>query len=239
MTSEHILRVPRSDSEGDFVLVKVSTNGSLPLDLKLLATEGTNPYICLSKIYTNLFTQQLSNQQSIVKHTRISKLRAKHSPLQDSLWETVLLSTLLQRRTHGNPSETEALDKLELIAMITGDQVVLIFRKNISGITQRLGEITLKKDEDVEIDPTAWAGSAVARANNLEQEIQDLNTKYDKHSQIIQKLNEQLEDLIQAKKEHETALLEKFRELLNSKKLKIRDQQRLLAGAKVDAQKGL
>ena len=72
------------------------------------------------------------------------------------------------------------------------------------------------------------------RANELEIEVQALSIKYDEQSKTIEKLNQQLEDLIQAKKEHEDALLEKFRELLNSKKLKIRDQQRLLAGAKVD-----
>jgi hypothetical protein len=44
--------------------------------------------------------------------------------------------------------------------------------------------------------------------------------------------------LIRAKEEHEDALLHKFAELLNAKKLKIRDQQRLLATAKVDAEKG-
>jgi hypothetical protein len=55
MVSENILRVPRSDSEGDFVLVNVSSNGPSPLDLKLLATEGFNPYICKGKPCSNLF----------------------------------------------------------------------------------------------------------------------------------------------------------------------------------------
>lgn len=50
----------------------------------------------------------------------------------------------------------------------------------------------------------------------------------------MSKLNQQLEDLIKAKSEHEDALLQKFASLINSKKLKIRDQQRLLATAKVD-----
>jgi hypothetical protein len=139
---------------------------------------------------------------------------------------------------HGDSSETDALDNLETIATITGEQVVLVFRKNISGITQRLGEIALTKDEDIEIDPTAWAGIAVTRATNLEQEVRDLTVKYNEQGNTIQKLNQQLEDLVEAKIQHETALLEKFRELLNAKKLKIRDQQRLLASAKVDPQKG-
>merc|ERR1711939_405777 len=46
-------------------------------------------------------------------------------------------------------------------------------------------------------------------------------------------LNQQLEDLVKAKKDHEDELLKKFAALLNTKNLKIRDQQRLLAGAKI------
>ena len=49
MASEHILRIPRSDSQGDFVLVSTSSNGSSPLDLKLLATEGDSPYVTTSE----------------------------------------------------------------------------------------------------------------------------------------------------------------------------------------------
>ena len=45
MASEHILRIARSDSEGDYVLVNVTSNGPQPLDVKLAGTEGDNPYI--------------------------------------------------------------------------------------------------------------------------------------------------------------------------------------------------
>ena len=130
--------------------------------------------------------------------------------------------------------KAEDLEKLETIATIAGDSLALTFRHNISGITQKLGEIIFKKDENQEIDITSWASTAVQRSNQLEIEVQDLTVKYDEQSKTIEKLNQQLEDLIQAKKTHEDVLLQKFRELLNTKKLKIRDQQRLLAGAKVD-----
>lgn len=46
----HILRVPLSDSSEDaHVLINVTSTGPSPLDLKLLATEGTAPYIATSK----------------------------------------------------------------------------------------------------------------------------------------------------------------------------------------------
>ncbi|KAI9689365.1 MAG: hypothetical protein M1822_010016 [Bathelium mastoideum] len=51
---------------------------------------------------------------------------------------------------------------------------------------------------------------------------------------IIDGLQVELNDLVKMKGEHEDMLLTKFQQILNSKKLKIRDQQRLLAGARVD-----
>lgn len=55
------------------------------------------------------------------------------------------------------------------------------------------------------------------RAVKLEKEVEDLQT--------------QLNEFIDAKKVDETGLMEKFRDLLNEKKVKIREQQRLLAAA--------
>lgn len=50
MAGEYILRVPRSDNGGGFVLVNVVSHGASPLDLKLLATEGDNPYVVKSEL---------------------------------------------------------------------------------------------------------------------------------------------------------------------------------------------
>ena len=126
------------------------------------------------------------------------------------------------------------LEKLEVFASLAGDQLSIVFRNNISGITQKLGEVTFKKDESQELDITGWAGTAVQRSNELDREVQALSSRYDEQTKKMDKLNNQLEDLIKAKKEHEDSLLKSFCELLNAKKLKIRDQQRLLASAKVD-----
>ena len=144
----------------------------------------------------------------------------------------MLHSTLLQRRI--KKPEASVLEKLEVLATLTGDQLSLVFRNKISGITQKLGEVVLKKDEDQELDIVGWAGMAVERSNGLDRECQDLTSKHDEQSKKIKELNKQLEDLIKAKIQHENSLLQNFRELLNNKKLKIRDQQRLLVGAKVD-----
>jgi hypothetical protein len=51
--SDRILRFPRSDEAGAFVLVHVSCTGPAPLDLKLTATEGESPYVSLGGLLQN------------------------------------------------------------------------------------------------------------------------------------------------------------------------------------------
>lgn len=45
MPPEQILRIDREDQKGGIIFVNVSSNGPLPLDLKLLATEGLDPFV--------------------------------------------------------------------------------------------------------------------------------------------------------------------------------------------------
>lgn len=167
-----------------------------------------------------------------VRQSRISQLRDKRNQLSDDQWETVLHSSLLQRRFQG--SEASTVEKLQVLATVTGDQLSILFRNNISGITQKLGQVVFQKDEIQEIDIIGWTGTAVKRSTQLDREVQELTSRYDEQSKKVEKLSIQLEGLIKAKIEHENSLLHKFRELLNTKKLKIRDQQRLLASRKVD-----
>lgn len=218
MSSEQILRISRDDNEGGYVLVNVTSGGPSALDLKLLATEGESPY------YLN------------IKQSRVQKFCAKASQLKEAEWEALLQSFLLRKPLGGHLPAADGLKKLEATASIYDDKLVIIFRNNISGITQRLGEISLKKDEDQEIDSISWAATAVTRSTDLEVEVKDLRGKYEEQGRMMERLNQQLESLIQAKIEHENSLLEKFRELLNAKKSKIRDLHRALAGVKVDPQ---
>ena len=123
---------------------------------------------------------------------------------------------------------------MEVVATVIQEtSLILHVRNNIGGIVQRLGQIDLKYEPDLEIDTISWAHTAVSRADTLSTEIRGLQANVIAQNDIIEKLNKQMVDLIAAKKEHEDALTNKFRELLNSKKLKIRDQQRLLASAKI------
>jgi hypothetical protein len=102
-----------------------------------------------------------------------------------------------------------------------------------------LGEFELKREPEEEIDPIDWAYTS-ARAHNLAlKEMTRLKARLDAEQGTIDKLNAQLEDFINTKNEMETAMLQQFMELLNEKKRKIRDQSRLLAGAKVDKATGM
>jgi predicted nucleic acid-binding Zn-ribbon protein len=79
---------------------------------------------------------------------------------------------------------------------------------------------------------------AAARANALEQQVTTLSDRYSAAEDTIQKLSQQLEELLRAKDLHETHLMANFAQLLNEKKLKIRNQQRLLVSATEDPAKG-
>lgn len=84
-----------------------------------------------------------------------------------------------------------------------------------------------------------WSGLAAARAGELESQVIDLTDRYRAAEDAVQKLEEQLEELMRAKSQHETQLVANFVQLLNEKKLKIRNQQRLLASATADPTKGI
>ncbi|KAL8922756.1 MAG: hypothetical protein Q9172_003433 [Xanthocarpia lactea] len=186
----------------------------------MLATEGTEPY------------------RKHLKHSRIFKYRAKSNHLSESQWETLLRSTLLQERnTNQEDPEAKDVKDIEVVASISNSKITLTFRKSISGIHLKLGELSLPKDPDADINVLDWANTAILRAESLDKEAETLQQKLAEQITIAQKLNQQLEELIHAKKEHEDALLGKCALLINEKKAKIRDQQRLLAAAKVDPKK--
>ncbi|KAL8988856.1 MAG: hypothetical protein Q9177_002133 [Variospora cf. flavescens] len=227
MASDHVLRIPRSDSPGEYVLLNTSSCGSSPLDLKLLATEGTEPYV------------------KTLKHSRIPKYRAKTNHLSDQKWEEVLRSTLLQERlqtaltTSENQDDDEkpedaSSQTIQLVAYISSSKLTITFRNSISGIHQKLGELSLAADPDTNINLFDWTSTAIARAETAQAEADDLQRQLATQTGTVKQLHQQLEELIQAKKDHEDTLLQKFCILLNEKKAKIRDQQRILATAKLD-----
>lgn len=174
----------------------------------------------------------------IVGQHSARNFRGSSSKLDEKEWEGLLETFLLQQPLNGNKYVAEPFGTLEVSATINDESLLLVFRRSISGIKQRLGELALSRNENEEIELFGWLGTATARCDELVKELTNLDDRYKEQGQAIKVINQQLEDLIEAKIEHENSLLEKFRELLNAKKLKIRDLHRALAVAGVKSENG-
>lgn len=107
-------------------------------------------------------------------------------------------------------------------------------RRNVEGITSRLGSFRLIYDEDQVIDPIDWISVACLRSSTIHEKLERAERLVAEKNNAIQQLQLQIEEFTRLSQEHENNLLCKFVKLLNSKKAKIRDQQRLLASSTVD-----
>ncbi|OAA52390.1 DNA double-strand break repair and VJ recombination XRCC4 [Beauveria brongniartii RCEF 3172] len=214
MVTSRVLKVPQSDNDKEFVLLQASSSGKKPLDLKLIGTEGEAPYVVKTR--------------HTVKHDRVPALKVKNSHLSDSEWESLLEDFFYQK----------PLKDINATATVQSEAAITItIRKQVQGITQRLGAITLSHDANEAIELFEWCAAsadAVVASNEATAQIQSKATELEAS---IHQLKEQLEELLKAKDEDETALLQKFRDLLNEKKVKIREQQKVLASGSFSAPK--
>ena len=225
MADTRILRIRRTDNTSGHLLLNVHRPiGAKPLDLKLVATEHEHLY------------------HGAVKTAGVNSLQASTYRGDISEWSDILSVVLLQRQPDHAATEIargEAFVGLETVAAISGQQCTITIRKNIGGITQRLGSIKLNQDDQrEEISAFDWVESAVAASDDLRSQLDGLQLSMRAQQDQVAKLSRQLESLVQAKKDHEEQLLLKFAALLNTKKLKIRDQQRELMTRRVNAESG-
>ncbi|KAF2261677.1 hypothetical protein CC78DRAFT_345680 [Lojkania enalia] len=214
MVKRHIVPIPATQDGGPVVVVEVIQNGSQPLDVQLVGCEGENPYV------------------ATIKQQNVGKLRHNNFKGSDAEWLALLSHFLLQIQ----PEErhASALERVRTEYSWRNKDLVITFRQDVENIKVTLGDIVLPQDLEYEISPFEWAQiSAQAHAQALE-EMASLKAELKSKQGIIDKLNAQLEDFIKTKNVTETAMLQQFMELLNEKKRKIRDQQRLLAGAKIE-----
>ena len=210
-----ILRLHRTDKTNRHLLVQVVKVGNKALDLKLIGTEHEHLY------------------HAQIEESKLKSLQAISFSGDLTQWKAILQYALLHQKPNGQIPDY--LQGLETVATISGKTLTITIRKNIDGITQRLSDIKLQQDDEKEeIDAFDWVDSAAATADSTRTELETLQTSIDEQREQVTSLNKQLDDLVKAKKEHEEELLAKFTALLNAKKLKIRDQQRLLAGTQID-----
>ncbi|KAJ5934645.1 hypothetical protein N7466_004192 [Penicillium verhagenii] len=200
-----VLRFARSDKPHEFILLHVVKLGSAPLELALTATEGNCPYTVK------------------VQESHIKKLRAKNYQGSDEEWLQIITHVLGQDA----PGQKLAIcSGVETSISLIGSEeenkeMVLTIRQRVQSIT----------NDEQEIELFEWSGLAAARVSELEGQVIDLTERHSTAEETVQKLKRQLEELTRAKAQHEAQLVANFVQLLNEKKLKIRNQQRLLASA--------
>jgi hypothetical protein len=150
-------------------------------------------------------------------------------------WKTTLAYALLHQKPKG--PLPDFLGGVELLAKISGESTATItIRRNVGGITQNLGSLDLEQDDErEEVDVFKWVDVAAATTDDLRVQLDQSLASSSSQQDQIAKLTAELEQLVKAKREHENELLSKFAALLNAKKLKIRDQQRLLSRASVNS----
>ncbi|OKL58780.1 hypothetical protein UA08_05820 [Talaromyces atroroseus] len=226
--SEWVIRIPKSDNASDFVLVHVSSaSGKAALDLKFIATEGENPYV------------------GSLRRSRLKDVRSKNFQGTEQEFEEVLSSVLRVDHAADQPQQQHA--EIETTASIRearegkeeegNNELVISIRRRIDSITQRVASITLYQNDDQTIELFEWMGLTLSLTDRLSQQLATLTSQLSTAEQSMRDLKSSLEDLTAAKKEHENRLISNFALVLNEKKRKIRNQQRLLEAAKVDPEK--
>ncbi|TVY27673.1 hypothetical protein LHYA1_G004914 [Lachnellula hyalina] len=219
LESPVLLRLPRGLDQTEFVLLHISSEGHRPLDLKLVGTENETVF------------------KIILEHDRTSSLKDSKSKLNQEQWDavlsTILLGAVLEEEHKAILQGVEAVAKVE-----SGEnRLSITIQRRIEGITQRLGSLILQETEDEEPDLFEWCGQAVESKRISTTELQALKSIIKSKDEQFKKLEESFAELVDLKNGHEKSLFEKFSLLLNEKKLKIRDQQRLLASSNVDPAK--
>ncbi|KIW18703.1 hypothetical protein PV08_02992 [Exophiala spinifera] len=218
-----VIRLTKADREKTPLLVRVSQKeGGHDLDLDLLATDGDAAYL------------------GKVRQRNLKKLRAKAYDGSDDDW-TAVLSYLFRCKSGRSLTATEKTS-LEVKCSVSGKDprstLTISLLNKIEDITQQLGAIELPQTEDTdEIDLFGWAVQVVDERDELENSTEEFQEKAKAKDDIVAALQEQIDELVKTKAEHEQQLLAKFAALLNEKKLKIRNMQRVLTTAQADPTK--
>ncbi|TQN74634.1 DNA repair protein XRCC4 [Colletotrichum shisoi] len=210
MAPANVLRFPRSDSEGGFVVIQVTPTLSNALDVKLVGTDGVEPYAVS------------------LRQDKVAALRVKNSPCTEGEWVSILTAVLRQEPTN----DIEVLADVENETILT-----LTIRKRGKEFTQRLGSIELNHSPRELIELFDWCGLSAQTANEAKEALASAAARATQLEESVRELKAQLDELMAAKEADESELLEKFRDLLNEKKVKIRQQQKLLASASVEPAK--
>nr|OQO19109.1 hypothetical protein B0A51_13484 [Rachicladosporium sp. CCFEE 5018]OQO30812.1 hypothetical protein B0A51_01473 [Rachicladosporium sp. CCFEE 5018] len=211
MAVTNILRVRRTDDPNAHLLLHITqTSATKTLDLKLVATEHEHLY------------------HGTTRTSSLGPLQASTFDGDESEWRNILFQTLLPRDPSASGVKTEGI---ELVAAISGAKCTLTIRRNIEKITQRLGSIILQQDDErEEISAFEWVDTALINSQTLSSQLAEAQKSISDQQAQVAKLTKQLDELVEAKREHEKILVSKFVQLLNAKKGKVRDLLRVVGG---------
>ncbi|PKS09708.1 hypothetical protein jhhlp_004329 [Lomentospora prolificans] len=201
-----ILRFAQTRKKSAFVLVQAASTGRHPLDLKLIGTDGFSPFV------------------TTLQQNRVLSL--KHS-CPDEEWEEILAALLSQKTPDGIQATARVEEGRD--ADDPPSHLTIEVRRSVQGITKHMGDITLRYKPEEPIDVVDWCNTSVQAYEEATKALEKEGERIAKLENEVDDLQTQLNELIEAKKADEAGLMEKFRDLLNEKKVKIREQQRLLA----------
>ncbi|KAL6801855.1 hypothetical protein J3E68DRAFT_394573 [Trichoderma sp. SZMC 28012] len=208
MAASRVIKLPRDDDESTYALIQVIQRGSKPLDVKLVGTEGEAPYV------------------TSLKHDRVASLQVPNCPVSESEWQAILESLF----------SLQPVTDIQATARIESETSLSItIRKRVQGITQRLGSIELKHDENEGIELFKWCAETTDALAQSNVALAEAAAHAKELETTVKELKSQLDELITSKEDDETALLLKFRDLLNEKKVKIREQQKILAAGPIQS----
>lgn len=128
---------------------------------------------------------------------------------------------------------------LNVVCSIAGKKkdrtLTITFRNDIEGIIQRIGDVELALTSDTDdVDLFGWTTQVIEQRDQLEEEARSYKERRSAEDKVEATLQQQMSDLVKAKSGYEAQLLAKFSTLLNEKKLKIRNLQRVLQTAQID-----
>ncbi|KAL7937469.1 hypothetical protein V8C35DRAFT_292606 [Trichoderma chlorosporum] len=208
MVVSRVIKVPRDDETSTYVLIQVIQEGPKPLDVKLVGTEGEEPYV------------------ATLKHDHTASLRVQNCPVSKSEWQAILQSLFALQPT----TDIQATARVK-----SSSSLSITVRKRVQGITQRLGSIELKHKGREAIELFEWCAEAADALEKSNVALAEAAAHAKDLENNVKELKSQLDELISSKQDDETALLMKFRDLLNEKKVKIREQQKIIAAGPVQS----
>ncbi|KIW29443.1 uncharacterized protein PV07_05257 [Cladophialophora immunda] len=218
-----VIRLVLADNNRSPILIRVAQKeGGHDLDLDLLATDGEVAYT------------------GKVRQRSLKKLRSRNYDGNDEDW-TNIISSILGSKTEASVS-IQRRNNLEVTCSVSGKDpktiLSIAINNRVEEITQRLGTIELPQTEDTDdVDLFGWAAQAAEKRDELQEDVTSLNEQIKTKDEVMASLQKQIDELVEAKAEHEKQMLSKFALLLNEKKLKIRNMQRILSTAKPDQKK--